>query len=56
MWVHTESLRVHMDAPHCILDLSMIPTTGVTATFSVEEEAGRIFQGGEQQAAKAAGC
>lgn len=45
-----------MDAPHRILDLSMIPTRGVTATFSVEEEAGRIFQGEEPQAAKAAGC
>lgn len=45
-----------MDAPHCILDLSTIPNPDIIATFSVEEEAGRIFQGGEPQIAKVPGC
>ena len=45
-----------MDAPHRILDLSTIPNPGISTTFSVEEEAGRIFQGGEPQTAKAPGC
>lgn len=45
-----------MGAPQRVLDLSTTPNPGIIATFSVEVEAGRIFQGGESQTAKGPGC